>query len=170
MSSLLFLLMVKFTLFLKQNTSSRQGCMVQEGNYRPVALTSIASKLMEINQNRVISHIEGNDLFTRHQHGFRILKKHFIKKEPATMIQSSYNSYNKSRWKPPRASKNVKLGLLRRSGNALCISVAGGSREMCKYWNCESRRKTLKEFITACTEKMQLLKESTQDCVVTHVE
>ena len=44
---------------------------MEVGNYRPVALTSVPYKLLEtVIKNRVVKHIEENELFTRHQHGF----------------------------------------------------------------------------------------------------
>jgi Reverse transcriptase (RNA-dependent DNA polymerase) len=45
--------------------------MTEAGNFRPVALTSIPCNMVEvIIKNNVISHIEENDFFTPHQHGF----------------------------------------------------------------------------------------------------
>ena len=41
-------------------------------NYRPISLTSVICKLMEkILRKRIIEHLESNQIFTPHQHGFR---------------------------------------------------------------------------------------------------
>ena len=41
-------------------------------NYRPISLTSILAKLMEIEiRDSITKHMESNKLFTNHQHGFR---------------------------------------------------------------------------------------------------
>ena len=49
----------------------KKGSKSEVENYRPVALTSLPCKLLEtIIKNRMLSHIEINNLFTQHQHGF----------------------------------------------------------------------------------------------------
>ena len=41
-------------------------------NYRPISLTSVLCKLLEkIIRKRVVDHLESNNIFTKHQHGFR---------------------------------------------------------------------------------------------------
>ena len=41
-------------------------------NYRPISLTSIIGKIMEIEvRDAIMLHMESNNLFTKHQHGFR---------------------------------------------------------------------------------------------------
>ena len=40
-------------------------------NHRPISLTSIVSKCLEkLVRNQITTHMENNDLFTNHQHGF----------------------------------------------------------------------------------------------------
>ena len=41
-------------------------------NYRPISLTSIIGKIIETEiRDTIMKHMESNDLFTKHQHGFR---------------------------------------------------------------------------------------------------
>ena len=41
-------------------------------NYRPISLTSVVCKLMErIIRNKIVDHMESNNLFAKQQHGFR---------------------------------------------------------------------------------------------------
>ena len=41
-------------------------------NYRPICLTSVVCKLMErIIRNKIVDHMESNNLFAKQQHGFR---------------------------------------------------------------------------------------------------
>ena len=41
------------------------------GNYRPVSITSVISKIMEsINRDAIVDHMTKNDLFADEQHGF----------------------------------------------------------------------------------------------------
>ena len=56
----------------KHNTTTQKGSKSSPKNYRPISLTSVASKLMEkLVQDKIMSHMEENNLFTKHQHGFR---------------------------------------------------------------------------------------------------
>ena len=49
----------------------KQGKRQQPGNYRPISLTSVPGKMMEkIIRDAIVQHMEGNDLFSPHQHGF----------------------------------------------------------------------------------------------------
>jgi len=49
----------------------KKGSRVEVNNYRPVALTSVACKLLEtIIRNNVVKHMETNSLFSQQQHGF----------------------------------------------------------------------------------------------------
>ena len=49
----------------------KKGAKNSFENYRPVSITSIICKLMEsIVKNKIISHMERNNLFSRKQHGF----------------------------------------------------------------------------------------------------
>ena len=50
----------------------KKGPKTSTKNYRPISLTSVVSKLMEkIVRDKIMSHMEENGLFTKHQHGFR---------------------------------------------------------------------------------------------------
>lgn len=50
----------------------KKGSKKQCGNYRPVSLTVVLCKVLEsIIRDSVMLHMESNDLFTEHQHGFR---------------------------------------------------------------------------------------------------
>ena len=50
----------------------KKGDRILPGNYRPVSLTSVVSKVMEtIVRNEIVHHMDTNFLWTRHQHGFR---------------------------------------------------------------------------------------------------
>ena len=51
--------------------SFKKGSRSDPGNYRPVSLTSVCGKLMERLRKAVLAHIESNNLFSSHQHGFR---------------------------------------------------------------------------------------------------
>ena len=49
----------------------KKGPKTSTKNYRPISLTSVVSKLMEkIVRDKIMSHMEENGLFTKHQHGF----------------------------------------------------------------------------------------------------
>ena len=49
----------------------KKGKKTDPGNYRPVSLTSVVSKIMEsIVRDSVVQHLMENDLITDHQHGF----------------------------------------------------------------------------------------------------
>ena len=49
----------------------KQGERQQPGNYRPISLTSVPGKMMEkIIRDAIVQHMERNDLFSPHQHGF----------------------------------------------------------------------------------------------------
>ena len=49
----------------------KKGSRTDANNYKPVSLTSVPCKIMElIIKDAVLSHIESNDLITGHQHGF----------------------------------------------------------------------------------------------------
>ena len=50
----------------------KKGSKSSPKNYRPISLTSVASKLMEkLVRDKLMSHMEDNNLFTKHQYGFR---------------------------------------------------------------------------------------------------
>ena len=50
----------------------KKGPKHQVGNYRPISLTSILCKILErIIRDCLVDHMETNNLFTTHQHGFR---------------------------------------------------------------------------------------------------
>ena len=50
----------------------KKGPKDQPLNYRPISLTSILCKLLEkIIRKRIVDHLETNNIFTVHQHGFR---------------------------------------------------------------------------------------------------
>lgn len=50
----------------------KKGLKSKPENYRPISLTSVASKLLEkIVRDKIMAHMENNNLFTKHQHGFR---------------------------------------------------------------------------------------------------
>jgi len=54
----------------------KKGCKSQCSNYRPVSLTVILCKLLEtFVRDAIMKHMENNNLFTEHQHGFR--QKHY---------------------------------------------------------------------------------------------
>jgi Reverse transcriptase (RNA-dependent DNA polymerase)/Endonuclease-reverse transcriptase len=49
----------------------KKGDRADVGNYRPISLTSIASKLMEkLVSRRILCHLQANDLINENQHGF----------------------------------------------------------------------------------------------------
>ena len=51
---------------------NKKGPKRNPENYRPISLTSVVSKLMEkIVLDKIMVHMENNNLFTKHQHGFR---------------------------------------------------------------------------------------------------
>ena len=51
----------------------KKGCKSSPENYRPISLTSVVSKIMEkLVRDKIMEHMEENNLFTKHQHGFRI--------------------------------------------------------------------------------------------------
>ena len=50
----------------------KKGPKHKVSNYRPISLTSILCKTMErIVRDAIMEHMESNNLFTKHQHGFR---------------------------------------------------------------------------------------------------
>jgi hypothetical protein len=50
----------------------KKGRKQDAGNYRPISLTSIVCKMFEgIIRRGLIAHMDSNNLFTEHQHGFR---------------------------------------------------------------------------------------------------
>ena len=50
----------------------KKGPKHKVGNYRPISLTSILCKILErLIRNEIMDHMESNNLFTKHQHGFR---------------------------------------------------------------------------------------------------
>ena len=50
----------------------KSGDKHDPGNYRPVSLTSICSRLLEtLVKDSIMTHMETNNLFTKHQFGFR---------------------------------------------------------------------------------------------------
>jgi endonuclease/exonuclease/phosphatase family metal-dependent hydrolase len=50
----------------------KKGRKADAGNYRPISLTSVICKIFEsIIRKRIIDHMEVNNLFSVHQHGFR---------------------------------------------------------------------------------------------------
>jgi hypothetical protein len=50
----------------------KKGRKQDAGNYRPISLTPVVCKLFEgIVRKNLIAHMDANDLFTDHQHGFR---------------------------------------------------------------------------------------------------
>ena len=50
----------------------KKGKKSDPNNYRPVSLTSTVSKIMEaILRDEIVSHLEGNNLISPDQHGFR---------------------------------------------------------------------------------------------------
>ena len=52
--------------------SHKKGSKSSPENYRPISLTSVVSKIMEkLVRDKIMEHMEGNNLFTKHQHGFR---------------------------------------------------------------------------------------------------
>jgi hypothetical protein len=49
----------------------KKGAKDKPGNYRPVSLTSVVCKVMEgLVRDKIVSHMNDNNLFSRHQHGF----------------------------------------------------------------------------------------------------
>ena len=60
--------------WLRANITSifKKGKRDEPLNYRPISLTSVICKLMEkILRKRIIEHLENNNIFSAHQHGFR---------------------------------------------------------------------------------------------------
>ena len=50
----------------------KKGTKSNPGNYRPISLTSVISKILEKEiRKEILDHMESNNLFTCHQHGFR---------------------------------------------------------------------------------------------------
>ena len=50
----------------------KKGSKQLASNYRPISLTSIICKIMErLIRNQLVAYMENNNLFTKHQHGFR---------------------------------------------------------------------------------------------------
>ena len=50
----------------------KKGSKFDAGNYRPVSITSIPCKVLEsIIRDRLLKHLEGNNLLSHEQHGFR---------------------------------------------------------------------------------------------------
>ena len=50
----------------------KKGSKKKAENYRPVSLTSVICKVLEsIFRDKIINHMEQNNLFVKHQHGFR---------------------------------------------------------------------------------------------------
>ncbi|MES9884664.1 MAG: reverse transcriptase family protein, partial [Sedimenticola sp.] len=50
----------------------KKGPKTKAENYRPISLTSVICKTLEkIVRDRIMKHMEDNNLFTKHQHGFR---------------------------------------------------------------------------------------------------
>ena len=50
----------------------KKGSKSSPENYRPISLTSVVSKIIEkLVRDKIMGHMEGNGLFTKHQHGFR---------------------------------------------------------------------------------------------------
>ena len=69
----------------------KKGSRSDPGNYRPVALTCIACKLMErILKDVLTAHLESNGLITRHQHGFR------FGRSTQTALLESLNDWTRS--------------------------------------------------------------------------
>ena len=53
----------------------KKGSKSEPLNYRPISLTSVLCKLMErIIRKRIVDHLEKNEIFSVHQHGFRARK------------------------------------------------------------------------------------------------
>ena len=49
----------------------KKGSKMNPENYRPISITSIVCKIMEsIVRDKLVSHMESNDLFSNNQHGF----------------------------------------------------------------------------------------------------
>ena len=50
----------------------KKGSKSSPENYRPISLTSVVSKIMEkLVRDKIMEHMEENNIFTIHQHGFR---------------------------------------------------------------------------------------------------
>ena len=50
----------------------KKGSKSSLENYRPITLTSVVSKIMEkLVRDKIMEHMEENNLFTKHYHGFR---------------------------------------------------------------------------------------------------
>ena len=50
----------------------KRGSKSSPEKYRPISLTSVVSKIIEkLVRDKIMGHMEGNGLFTKHQHGFR---------------------------------------------------------------------------------------------------
>ena len=50
----------------------KKGCKSMKQNYRPISLTSLICRLLEkIMKNKIVKHLEENDLFSPDQYGFR---------------------------------------------------------------------------------------------------
>ena len=50
----------------------KKGAKTDPSNYRPVSLTSVVCKLLEgLIKEQLVDHLEGNNLISKFQHGFR---------------------------------------------------------------------------------------------------